>query len=99
MKKIDFSKFNWKKFHIKRWHFELIILGLLLIPIMFFIAWLQQTTEIRSDSVMARRLLMGIVAGVLGQAIWFLGVSVLAINLLKEILEELKSLRRDREIK
>ncbi len=90
-------KINWRKFHLKRWHFELIILGLLLIPIMFFILWLQQTTEIISDSIMARRLLMGIVAGVLGQAIWFLGVSVLAINLLKEILEELKSLRKDRE--
>ncbi len=97
MKDLKEFRINLRKFHLKRWHFELIILGLLLIPIMFFILWLQQTTEITSDSEMARRLLLGIVAGVLGQAIWILGVSVLAINLLKEILEELKSLRRDRE--
>lgn len=80
---------------IKRWHAELLLIGFLLIPIMFFVVWLQQTTSgVQTDAMAAKKLLMGIAAGVLGQAIWLLGVSVLGINLMKDMLDELKGIRK-----
>lgn len=84
-----------RNIRIKRWHAELLLVGFLLIPIMFFVVWLQQTSSgVQTDAMAAKKLLMGIAAGVLGQAIWLLGVSVLGINLMKDMLDELREIRK-----
>ncbi len=85
-----------KNIKVRRWHAELLLLGFLLIPIMFFILWLQQATSgVQTDAEVGKNLLLGVAAGVLGQAIWFLGVSVLGINLMKDMLDQIKAIREE----
>ena len=75
---------------VNRWKVELIFLGIMLIPIWFFILWLSQTTSINADEELVKKTLVGIVGGVLGIAIWVLGSSVIIINLLRDILQEIR---------
>lgn len=71
-----------KQIKINRWYVELILLGIILIPIWILILWIQQRDGINSDSELVKRALIGICAGILGLAIWVLGASVIVINIL-----------------
>lgn len=84
---------KWKKGkkHVKRWYIELLMLGVLLVPIWFFILWIQDSTSLDPAGEFLRKALVGIVAGVLAIAIWVLGSSVIIINILRDILVELRN--------
>jgi hypothetical protein len=81
---------------IKRWHIELMLLGLLITPIFFLFAWIQAESMSQYGSDLVRRALIGIVSGILGMAIWVLGASVIIINILKELLDEVKKISKEK---
>ncbi len=74
-----------RNFYISRWGFELLLLGILLVPVWHFISWTFEIPTLTSDAELIRKSQTGIVAGVMGIGIWFLGVSVIIINLLRDI--------------
>ncbi len=76
---------------ISRWHVELFLLGILLVPILLFVTWLQSYPSALSDIEFIKKTLIGICAGVISTAIWVLGSSMIIINILRDILISLKS--------
>ena len=74
-----------RKFYISRWGVELLLLGILLVPVWQFISWLYTSTSMNVDAEFIKKAMLGTVAGIMGIAIWILGASVIIINLLRDI--------------
>ncbi|MBL6991549.1 MAG: hypothetical protein ISR65_17320 [Bacteriovoracaceae bacterium] len=70
---------------VQRKTVELVILGLLLVPIFFFINWIQQTINDPTDHELIKRVFIGIFVGVIGLGIWVLGISIIMVNILMDI--------------
>ena len=79
-----------KNNNFNRWHLELMLLALLIMPIIVFIVWITQNTYFMPDPQLTNKAILGICVGVILSSIWFLGTSFIVINLLQEILRELK---------
>lgn len=88
-----------KKIRITRWHAELAMLGILLIPVMYLIMWIEQSSGTWDTALFSQKLLIGVVAGVLGLAVWVLGGTVIVVNILKDMLTELREIRKNTEQK
>ena len=83
-----------KNYHITRWHFELILLGIILSVLMAFISWLQLDTTMILDPQTVSKSVFAIASGIILLAIWVLGISVIMVNLLRDILFELKKIKK-----
>ncbi len=81
-------------YNIKRWNIELVMLGLMLVPLMMLMSWVLTTSGIGADIELIRRTLIATSLGVICLLIWILGTSVIIINLLKDILSEIRSLKK-----
>jgi hypothetical protein len=76
-----------KKLNIKRWSVELIIVGILLIPIFFFLIWIFDNTAYTQELDFIRKCLVGISIGIMMILVWLLGQGMIISNLLREIKE------------
>ncbi|HLE10634.1 MAG: hypothetical protein A2504_12825 [Bdellovibrionales bacterium RIFOXYD12_FULL_39_22] len=88
---VEFKKIDWKKYRhsIRRWHVEMFLLSILLFPIIAFVFWIQQDTTMILGPQITAKAVFAMAVGVISLAIWVLGISVIIVNLLREILIEI----------
>ncbi len=96
LKEIDIRRY---KNPIRRWHIEMMLLAMMLVPIIVFFMWLQQATTILLDPQIVSKAIFAIAVGIFALVIWFLGISVIVVNLLREILLEILDYKKSQNLK